>query len=117
VFVITGDSMSMLTEAARLGRRIAVFPLPLDPRWSRLTRFRDVLQKLGVVGFERDLGAFHQWLYAHNRAVPAGQEPVAAAPELDDALDWVVERVRRLVAPADRDADELPHSGTEEPSR
>jgi mitochondrial fission protein ELM1 len=117
VFVITGDSMSMLTEAARLGRRIAVFPLPLDPRWSRLTRFRDVLQKLGVVGFERDLGAFHQWLYAHNRAVPAGQEPVAAAPELDDALDRVVERVRRLVAPAVRDADESPHSGTEEPSR
>jgi uncharacterized protein len=101
VFVITGDSMSMLTETARLGRRIAIFPLPLDPLWGTLARFRGVLQWLRLVGFERDLGAFHQWLYAHNRAVPVGQTPAGSAPEAEDALERVAERIRRLAEPTD----------------
>jgi hypothetical protein len=100
VFVITGDSMSMLTETARLGRRIAVFALPLDPLWGTLARFRTALQWLRLVGFERDLGAFHAWLYAHNRAVPVGRQPAGRAPEADDALERVVERIRRLVEPS-----------------
>jgi hypothetical protein len=127
VFVITGDSMSMLTETARLGRRIAIFALPLDPLWGTLARFRTLLQWLRLVGFERDLGAFHQWLYAHNRAVPAGlasprqvghaspgpmglappgQMPRGAAPDAEDALDRVIERIRLLAesAGAERDA-------------
>ncbi|MFM7119101.1 MAG: ELM1/GtrOC1 family putative glycosyltransferase, partial [Gammaproteobacteria bacterium] len=120
-FVITGDSISMLTEAARLGRRIAVFDLPLHPFWGRLMRFRGLLERLRLVGFERNLGAFHQWLYAHNRAVPSGAALLtAAAPADDDGLLRVVARVRALLA-----ADEAPaglaagarQSGTEEPSR
>jgi hypothetical protein len=119
VFVITGDSMSMLTETARLGRQIAIFALPLDPLWGTLARFRTLLQWLRLVGFERDLGAFHQWLFAHNRAVPAGlpppgqaglaspgQMPPDAAPDAEDALDRVIERIRLLAeaAGAGRDA-------------
>jgi len=119
-FVITGDSISMLTEAARLGRRVAIFPLPLHPLWGALGRFRTALHWLGLVGFERDLDAFHQWLYAHNRAVPAGsacREPAGSAIEPEDALEQVVERIRMLVEPAGRSTDEPPHSRTEEPSR
>jgi hypothetical protein len=90
-----------------------------------------VLQWLHLVGFERDLGAFHQWLYAHNRAVPAGQPLPGVAPDADDALAQVVQRIRRLVEPpggahdaphrlaADgrATADELTDSRTEESSR
>ncbi|MFM8355036.1 MAG: ELM1/GtrOC1 family putative glycosyltransferase, partial [Gammaproteobacteria bacterium] len=120
-FVITGDSISMLTEAARLGRRIAVFDLPLHPFWGRLMRFRGLLERLRLVGFERNLGAFHQWLYAHNRAVPSGAALLtAAAPADDDGLLRVVARVRALLAaheaPAGLAADAR-QSGTEEPSR
>jgi hypothetical protein len=97
-FVITGDSVSMLTEAARLGRRIAIFDLPLDPFWHAVARLRPVLQRLGLVGFERDLGAFHQWLYAHNHAVPVGAPLSAAAPTAtDDGLTQAVARIRELM--------------------
>jgi mitochondrial fission protein ELM1 len=126
LFVITGDSMSMLTETARLGRRVAIYSLPFDLRWRWVSRFRGILQRLGAVGFERDLGAFHQWLYAHNRAVPAAPDgdpgwesrrPAGSAMPPDDALDRVVARIRALLEPASRATVELPQSGTEEPSR
>jgi len=121
VFVVTGDSMSMLTETARLGRRIAIFALPLDPLWGTLARFRTVLQWLRLVGFERDLEAFHQWFYAHNRAVPAGSEPAVTAPDADDALERVVERIRLLLDGAGATScpatAEPPFARTEEPSR
>lgn len=120
-FVITGDSISMLTEAARLGRRIAVFDLPLHPFWGRLLRFRGLLERLRLVGFERNLGAFHQWLYAHNRAVPSGAELLDAPPPADDdGLARVVDRVRALLALSEASAARSAPArqpGTEEPSR
>lgn len=99
VFVVTGDSVSMLTETARLGKRVVVYPLPFDPVWRRLGRLRAPLQRLGIVGFERDLGDLHRWLYEHGCAVPAGQPAVVTGSGTDDDLSVVVERIRMLVAP------------------
>jgi mitochondrial fission protein ELM1 len=117
--VITGDSVSMLTEAARLGRRLAIFDLPLDPFWHTVARLRPLLMRLGLVGFERDLGAFHQWLYAHNHAVPAGKPLAASAPAAtDDGLTLAVARIRALLGyDADRRSTGARPSGTEESSR
>ncbi|MBX3707689.1 MAG: mitochondrial fission ELM1 family protein [Pseudomonadales bacterium] len=124
-FIVTGDSISMLTEVARLGRPLYVQPLPLHPFWRMVVWLRRRLQPFGLFALERDLDAFHQWLYEHNRAQPAGdaahdptrgRAPAHAVPT-DDALDRVVARIRQLIEPAERAADRAPSSRTEESSR
>lgn len=47
-FIVTGDSLSMLTEACMTGRPVAVFPLPIQR--NRKARLRHALeQRLGVI--------------------------------------------------------------------
>ena len=41
-FIVTGDSISMMVEVARLGKPLAIFPLPI----TRLGRLRQFLGKL-----------------------------------------------------------------------
>jgi mitochondrial fission protein ELM1 len=53
-FIVTGDSLSMLTEACMTGRPVAVFPLPIQRKGK--ARLRHALeQRLGVI--ERTLSA------------------------------------------------------------
>jgi mitochondrial fission protein ELM1 len=86
-FVVTGDSISMMIEVARLGRPLAIFALPKERRLgARLglaahrrlaTRRSDPLgvaarlaHRLGILHFPRDLEAVHRRLYARGVAVP-----------------------------------------------
>ena len=88
-FVVTGDSVSMLVEVARLGRPLAVYALP-----QRRRAFGTA-----AAGKGRDLGEIHQVLFATGRAVRLG-EPLLAARAPDEGLpglDEVAARVRGLV--------------------
>src|SRR5262249_32638606 len=71
-FIVTGDSVSMQVEVARLGKPLAIYPLPVEygvvERWRRATarlayrgdrtswlaRAIMAVQGLGVVQFPRD---------------------------------------------------------------
>jgi mitochondrial fission protein ELM1 len=68
-FVVTGDSISMLVELARLGRPLAIYPLPIgSPRpWTRLAR-RFAGRTLSSTADERSIGWLEPLGYALFRA-------------------------------------------------
>jgi hypothetical protein len=114
-FVVTGDSVSMLVEVARLARPLAIAPLPV--RADPLTRVRRAigralgpegrlagpgaaLRRAGLLGFARDLEAVHARLIAAGRAVRLG-EPFPEVGSLPaDELAIAASRVRALLTPA-----------------
>ena len=122
-FVVTGDSVSMLVEVARLGRPLAVFALPqrrgvMGPRSVRNTRDerraastsdgsggktrdqgRAASTSDGAGGKARDLTEIHQVLYASGRAVPLGDAFLPARPPdvTLPGLEEVVCRIRELM--------------------
>jgi hypothetical protein len=84
-FVVTGDSMSMITEVARLGRPLAIFPLRRSSAAMTLRRLLPkalaelpntlkyrVLPRIGVTAFPRDLTQIHRDLICSGIAVAAG---------------------------------------------
>jgi mitochondrial fission protein ELM1 len=119
-FIVTGDSVSMMVEIARLGKPLAIFPLPYrsgpGPYLQRLfatylhqgqpERLGDRLlvaagrglHRLGIVGFARDLTATHQILYDKGLAAPLGEGFPAPGLTPADELQQVVERIRDLLA-------------------
>ncbi len=119
-FVVTGDSISMLTEIVRLRRPLAVFPLPtgvigsldqLRRALARLlflpargTRFDTLRQRLartvycaGLITHTRDFRAFHKMLIDQGLAVPAGAGFPAPSGQVPDDLAPVVERIKAVV--------------------
>ncbi len=118
-FIVTGDSISMLVEVARLGKPLAVFAQPPSRRpGQRLLRFlerchertetgiagrlaapfADGLNRLGLVGYSRRLGGLHQHLVNQGFAVPLGQPfPTPAAGASED-LAPVAARIKSLLA-------------------
>ncbi len=118
-FVVTGDSVSMMVEIARLGRPLAILDLPtgrfggLDQLRRALTRrlfapgavpgglrqrLAGVLHRSHLLTHTRDFRAFHRLLIERGLAVRAGEgfsPPQATAP---DDLDLVVGRIRQLMA-------------------
>ena len=93
-FVVTGDSVSMLVEVARLGKPLAIFPLPVSSGlWPRLRkRLADVFQPgagdgrggllttlgnaaydTGLIGYSREFEAVHDRLVEGGFAVILGQ--------------------------------------------
>jgi mitochondrial fission protein ELM1 len=108
-FVVTGDSMSMMTEVVRLKRPLAIYALPrsrlveaaarLTPRFlarlPSLLKYR-LMPRLGLAAFPRDLTRVHQWLYDHALAVPAGRPLVTPDATAKDDLDRVVAAIRSL---------------------
>jgi hypothetical protein len=118
-FVVTGDSVSMIVEVARLGRPLAIFPLPVvSTPWDRLrralaarfqppagaaqpggflTRIGDLLYETGLVSYARDFSALHGRLVDRGLAVFLGaplpdQTPAAAG----DEVAAVAARIRAL---------------------
>jgi mitochondrial fission protein ELM1 len=87
-FVVTSDSVTMMVEVARLGRPLAIFPLPFAPGrfWRRL-------------GSQRDLEAIPRLLIERGLAVWLGEpfHPVTAS--VPDELPAVVERISALFEP------------------
>jgi mitochondrial fission protein ELM1 len=96
-FAVTADSVTMMLEVARLGRPLAIAPLPARRAWWRaLTRSRD----LDAVGRE---------LVARGLAVELGAPWRAPAAPLDDELAAVAARVRALLGlPAGPDPGATP---------
>jgi mitochondrial fission protein ELM1 len=120
-FVVTGDSISMMTEVARLGRPLAVYQLPVThPAIARLQRvlaerlvppegsgsgiwqaLGAALVRLGAIGYERDLSTMHEALFARGLAVPIGDPFRAGGGQAPDDLEVVARRLRELLEAAD----------------
>jgi mitochondrial fission protein ELM1 len=115
-FVVTGDSVSMLTEIAALGRPLQLFPLPLGAdrlqqwqdrleRWPVTARLVDALEASGLVGWRRDLGALHAVMRARGWASLLGEAPASRNRAPEDELHRVVKRLHGLFP------DDAPGSG------
>lgn len=119
-FIVTGDSISMLVEVARLGKPLAIYPLRFgSPHvWTRLARrlagrilsstaddrsigwlepFGYALFRAGVLRHARDFRAIHRVLVGEALAVPFGEAFPAGGREARDELPRVVERIKELV--------------------
>lgn len=94
-FVVTGDSISMLVEIARLGKPLAIAALPPEGGAKGLAR-RIVLRFGG--GPSRDFDLFHRYLYEHGWAVPLGNDFVVPASLPPDDSEIAAERVRQLLS-------------------
>lgn len=119
-FIVTGDSVSMMVEVARLGKPLAIFALPyqkgLGPRLQQLLGawlhggagpesgsdrlligLGKLLYRLGLVRYSRDLTAVHRLLYEKRLAVPLGQDFIDATQPPADELQRVVPRIMALL--------------------
>ena len=93
-FVVSGDSISMMMEVARLRKPLAIFPLPQRGfPWLRRLKAR-------LAGHGRCLERIHEQLYASGAAVPLGEgNPFSLNPApLEDELETVIARIRQLFA-------------------
>jgi hypothetical protein len=116
-FVVTGDSLSMMIEVARLGRPLAIFPLPVERsaglavrmllartfqpepgsgRSTFLTRIGDVFHDIGIVGYAKDTEEVHRRLVAGGFAVMLGQPFTAPGAPVPDDAPRIAERIRAL---------------------
>ena len=119
-FIVTGDSISMLVEVAKLHKPLAVFPLPYAwihkadrlrrsfARWlyregdeSEAGALRSVLLRTGralhLLPRTRDFTAVHDLLIERGLAVPAGTPLEPSSGDVPNELPAVVARVRALV--------------------
>jgi len=122
-FVVTGDSISMMVEVAKLRRPLAIFPLPAGPlgaldqirrstiRWlftpsdkAVANRLRQAIMTaaygLGLISQTRDFRAFHRLLIDRGFAVPLGQGFPEPHGQVDDDLPRVVARIAALMTGA-----------------
>ncbi len=118
-FMVTGDSISMLVEVARLGKPLVLCRLPQRQAWrGRWRRFLnetlygragreqaigglrpaigDLLHHLGLLSFTRDLCAFHHMLVERGMAVYLGEPFKVPARPVPDELSCVTARIQAL---------------------
>ncbi|HTO59131.1 MAG TPA: ELM1/GtrOC1 family putative glycosyltransferase [Pseudomonadales bacterium] len=118
-FIVTGDSVSMQVEVARLGKPLAIYPLPVEyrlvERWRRAAariaygrdqstwRARAIrsLQGLGLVKFPRDVEEIHALLFERGFAVRLGEPFGNPGAGVDVDLDQIVRRIEALWNPDD----------------
>ena len=121
-FIVTGDSVTMLVEAAQQRKPIAVYRLPegrrtLYQRCAGLLRswflpagraaggdggprrrIGSLLVRLGLPEHRRDLSAFHRELVARGLAVWAGEPFPTVVGTVPDELPLLVRRIEALLA-------------------
>ena len=120
-FVVTGDSISMLVEVAKLRRPLAIFPLPygalhkidqlrrVGARWlyepdtgARYDGIRKWIRTIGgalhILPRTRDFTAIHKLLIGRGLAVPAGTPLRAPQGSVPNDLPLVAERIAGLIA-------------------
>jgi len=115
-FLVTGDSISMIVEVARLGKPLAIAPLPLRAApWIRLEQamarrfraartggapfwswLRNTLHHRGIAPLARDIPGFHAMLFESGLAVPLGQPFPAQPAQASDGLGLAASRIRML---------------------
>jgi mitochondrial fission protein ELM1 len=118
-FVVTSDSISMLMEIARLGKPLAIYPLPLSS-WlgagflataahkllpqalaRRLRRaIAELGARLGAIGHDRDLTAIHRLMIKEGHAIWFGDPFPSQNRPLPDELPQVVARIVALLGRA-----------------
>ena len=103
-FVVTGDSLSMMVEIARLGKPLAIYPLPeqggliAHAKRQAVMALRRAAGYLpgAFVGYPRDLGRTHQYLLKNGLASAVGQPFVTPGGAMEDQLSQVVARIKQL---------------------
>ncbi|MGB5777187.1 MAG: ELM1/GtrOC1 family putative glycosyltransferase [Sedimenticolaceae bacterium] len=121
-FIVTGDSISMMMEVAKLGRPLAIFPLPRPPRslrarlrsvfadlllppagspgWRRMLQpLGFLLYRRGSLSHPRDLSAIHDTLIQRGLAVWLGEPLPPAGRAADDELATILARINALLDP------------------
>jgi mitochondrial fission protein ELM1 len=93
-FIVTGDSISMLVEIARLGKPLAIAALP--PEGGLYGFGRRLISKL-TPRQSRDFELLHSHLYQNGWAVPLGKEFIEPICPPPDDTDVAVARLRRLL--------------------
>jgi mitochondrial fission protein ELM1 len=104
--VVTGESMSMLTEAAWTGKPLYIFnPGDRGPWWRHGHNYRykplshHFAMRFAPRRMHRDVGQIQQQLVQDGRAVWLGEKfPEAGCLSLPDDLERATERVRALFA-------------------
>lgn len=115
-FVVTGDSVSMMVEVARLGRPLAIAALPYAGgavtraamalqqrllsgtlRGGLLQSLRERLFELGLFGYSRDFAGFHRLLHRRGLAtfIEEGFRHPSGVPE--DSAVRAAQAVRSLL--------------------
>lgn len=109
-FIVTGDSVSMMVEVARLGRPLAIAALPYRggpaaalQRWlgsgGAAAEFAGTaLRALGLGGSGRDLTQMHRVLYGQGVARPLAEGFSSGGAGLEDELPRVAAAVRGLLS-------------------
>lgn len=120
-FVVTGDSISMMVEAIKAGKPVAILPVPtgaigaLDQLRRALTHWLfspapgggagglrqalgRLLYRLRVATHTRDFRAFHRRLCAQGLAVPVGRDLGPPPARLPDDVSAAVARIKVLAA-------------------
>ena len=118
-FVVTGDSISMIVEVARLGKPLAIFPLPVKSASHRRLRklvagllrpladgevgggvlrpLSDALYNLNLLTHPREFSALHRQLIERGLAVELGDPFPSRPPQAPDEVARVVGRIRALM--------------------
>jgi hypothetical protein len=113
--IVTCDSVSMMIEAARMGKPLAIFEVParftviqklrrafarfLDPTKNRGAGIRHWLYARGLLSYPRDLGRMERALAARDKAVTLGQPFPPAHDGVPDESAAVAARIRALFDP------------------
>jgi mitochondrial fission protein ELM1 len=118
--VVTGDSLSMIVEVVRLGKPLAIFPLPfgwwgaIDQRRRSLARWLfappaatsgarlraglgRAAHRAGLLSHTRDFRAVHDFLIERGLATAVGDGFPAPGAPIPDDLPAAVERIRVLL--------------------
>ena len=111
-FIVSADSISMQVEVARLGKPLAILPVPIST-WGSIDRYRRravgwilqhrpalgrALYSAKLVNQTRDYAAFHAKLIDEGRAVWAGESFVAPPGPAEPEVAEAVERIKALAA-------------------
>jgi hypothetical protein len=117
-FIVTGESVSMLTEACATQKPVYIFPFGygdwamgskqnqqtiwINSQFSKGFRLKALTHKLSAVmgprRMQRDIRIMHEWLISTGRAVWLGETfPPGPLPTQVDDVTQTVKRVRNLV--------------------
>ncbi len=125
--VVTGDSVSMMIEAADLAKPLAIFPLPtllLGKLWQAVsrrlcgehsggilsgiyTRLGNILYSSGLMGFPRDLTEIHRRLIDDGLAAYLDDGFSAPKTRLPSELDAVRQRIFDLLGVETRRPEDM----------
>ncbi|MBI2718302.1 MAG: mitochondrial fission ELM1 family protein [Rhizobiales bacterium] len=98
-FVVTSDSLSMLSEAIATGKKVDIFRLPVLPlavSWPAKRGLAAILARHGLVQSPRNMPAVIDGLLRHGYATLLGEEGTCQAPPLV-GYETVIARIRELI--------------------